>query len=93
MKGVPRAVLLGLIGGYQRFVSPFTPATCRFQPTCSEYARLAIEQEGSLKGMGLAFRRVIRCHPFGGHGYDPVPGSHTEAETEGRSIPAAKEAV
>ena len=58
---------------YQRFVSPFTPPTCRFTPTCSEYARQAIAKHGPLKGAWLALRRILRCHPWGGSGYDPVP--------------------
>lgn len=58
---------------YQRFVSPFTPPTCRFTPTCSEYARQAIAKHGPLKGLWLALRRILRCHPWGGSGYDPVP--------------------
>jgi putative membrane protein insertion efficiency factor len=85
--------LLGVIAGYQRFVSPITPASCRFNPTCSEYARQSIDQHGALKGSGLAIRRLLRCHPFGGHGYDPVPPTPSDPQNEGRSIPAGKEAV
>lgn len=58
---------------YQRCISPFTPPSCRFTPTCSEYARLAIKKYGPLKGMYLALKRLLRCHPWGGSGYDPVP--------------------
>lgn len=58
---------------YRRFVSPLTPASCRFSPTCSVYAQDAIEAHGVLRGGWLAGRRVLRCHPFGGGGYDPVP--------------------
>ena len=88
-----RSLLIGVIRGYQRFISPLTPSTCRFHPTCSEYSRQAIEQHGALKGSGYAIRRVLRCHPFGGHGYDPVPGSPPETQKNGRTTPAAKEAV
>lgn len=66
-------VLIGVVRFYQRAVSPFTPAACRFTPTCSEYARQALERHGALRGGGLALRRLVRCHPWGGHGYDPVP--------------------
>lgn len=58
---------------YQRCISPFTPPSCRFTPTCSEYARLAIVKHGPVKGLWLALRRLLRCHPWGGSGYDPVP--------------------
>ncbi|MGM9709050.1 MAG: membrane protein insertion efficiency factor YidD [Prevotella sp.] len=58
---------------YQRCISPFTPPSCRFQPTCSEYARQALQKYGPFKGMWLAIRRLLRCHPWGGSGYDPVP--------------------
>lgn len=62
-----------LIIFYQRCISPFTPPSCRFTPTCSEYARQAIRKYGPLKGMYLALKRLLRCHPWGGSGYDPVP--------------------
>lgn len=58
---------------YQRCISPLTPPSCRFTPTCSAYALEAIRKYGPLKGLWLAVRRILRCHPFGGHGYDPVP--------------------
>ena len=58
---------------YQRCISPFTPAACRFTPTCSQYAREAISKHGPFKGLYLAIRRILRCHPWGGSGYDPVP--------------------
>ncbi|MBS5528501.1 MAG: membrane protein insertion efficiency factor YidD [Prevotella sp.] len=58
---------------YQRFISPCTPPVCRFTPTCSEYARQALIKHGPIKGMALAIRRLLRCHPWGGSGYDPVP--------------------
>ena len=66
-------VLLALIRWYQRALSPLTPPKCRFVPTCSAYAIEAIERFGALKGGWLALKRVLRCHPWGGHGYDPVP--------------------
>ena len=58
---------------YQRCISPFTPASCRFTPTCSQYAREAIMKHGPFRGFYLAVRRILRCHPWGGSGYDPVP--------------------
>jgi uncharacterized protein len=65
--------LVVLIKQYQRYVSPVLPKACRFTPTCSVYAQEAIVKYGALKGSWLAARRLLRCHPFGGHGYDPVP--------------------
>jgi len=58
---------------YKYCISPFTPASCRFVPTCSEYALQAVKKYGPFKGGYLAIRRIIRCHPWGGHGFDPVP--------------------
>jgi len=58
---------------YKYFISPLTPASCRFVPTCSEYALQAIKKYGPFKGGYLAIRRILRCHPWGGHGFDPVP--------------------
>jgi len=62
-----------LIKVYQTLISPFTPATCRYQPTCSHYAKEALEVHGFFKGGGLALKRIFSCHPWGGSGYDPVP--------------------
>ena len=58
---------------YQRFISPLTPPSCRYTPTCSQYAVEAIQKHGVLKGLYLGLRRLLSCHPLGGHGYDPVP--------------------
>jgi putative membrane protein insertion efficiency factor len=58
---------------YQRFISPLLPQSCRFYPSCSEYARQAILKHGLLKGGWLAMRRLARCHPLSEGGYDPVP--------------------
>ncbi|MCD8305933.1 MAG: membrane protein insertion efficiency factor YidD [Prevotella sp.] len=58
---------------YRRCISPFTPPTCRFTPTCSEYAVEAITKYGPAKGLWLAIKRILRCHPWGGSGFDPVP--------------------
>lgn len=74
--GMDRKLLLvfdRLIVFYQRFVSPLFPPSCRFEPTCSEYTRQAVQKYGLGKGLWLAFKRVIRCHPYSAGGYDPVP--------------------
>jgi putative membrane protein insertion efficiency factor len=65
--------LIGLITVYQKTISPITPAACRYTPTCSRYAQDALRKYGAWKGSWLAARRLLRCHPWGGHGYDPVP--------------------
>ena len=66
-------VALGLIGFYRRGISPLLPSSCRYTPSCSAYAAEAIDKYGVGRGGWLAFRRILRCRPFGGHGYDPVP--------------------
>jgi putative membrane protein insertion efficiency factor len=58
---------------YRRFISPMTPPSCRFTPTCSEYAIQALRKHGPVRGLWLALRRLLRCHPWGGSGSDPVP--------------------
>lgn len=65
--------MLALIKFYQNCISPLLPPTCRYTPTCSQYAVEAIKKYGPLKGGWLALKRILRCHPFGGSGYDPVP--------------------
>ncbi len=67
-----RWLLLLLVGFYQRFVSPVLPSACKFYPTCSEYARQAIERYGAAQGGWMAARRLVRCRPFAPGGYDPV---------------------
>ena len=62
-----------LVRFYQVAISPLKPPTCRFSPTCSTYAIEALRKYGLLKGGALALRRIMRCHPWGGKGYDPVP--------------------
>lgn len=58
---------------YQRYISLMLPPACRFTPTCSQYAVEALQKYGPLKGLYLAVKRILRCHPWGGSGYDPVP--------------------
>ncbi len=58
---------------YRRFISPWTPATCRFSPTCSQYAIDTIRTHGAFRGLPLALWRIMRCHPFCKGGHDPVP--------------------
>jgi len=64
---------MGVVAGYRLAISPLFPKTCRFTPTCSEYAMEALSRHGLLKGVGLSIKRILRCHPFGGSGYDQVP--------------------
>ena len=81
--------VLGLIRLYQRVVSPYWPGTCRYLPTCSEYAREAVEGLGPWVGGWLALRRLLRCHPMGGSGYDPVPLPHDLSEIDGGDLAPA----
>ncbi|HYH13028.1 MAG TPA: membrane protein insertion efficiency factor YidD [Thermomicrobiales bacterium] len=67
-----KSVVLAMLRFYKRAISPNLPPSCRFQPTCSEYAYEAVEKYGILKGGRLAIWRILRCNPFGGSGYDPV---------------------
>lgn len=67
-----KTVLLVLLRAYKAAISPFLPPSCRFSPTCSEYAREAIEKYGAARGVWMGARRVLRCHPFHPGGYDPV---------------------
>ena len=68
-----KRVLLALIRGYQYLFRPLLGSNCRFYPSCSDYAREAVEKHGALKGTWLAVRRILRCHPYHPGGYDPVP--------------------
>ena len=65
-------VLISPIWIYQKVISPFFPSTCRFNPNCSNYAIEAIKKKGPFKGFWLALKRISKCHPWGGTGYDPV---------------------
>jgi putative membrane protein insertion efficiency factor len=66
-------ILIGVVRIYQLAISPWTPPACRFTPTCSAYAIDALREHGAVRGLWLSLRRIVRCHPWGGYGYDPVP--------------------
>lgn len=66
-------ILVGLIRGYQIFLSPLKPRSCRFYPTCSAYALEAVQKYGPFKGSYLAIKRILKCHPYHKGGYDPLP--------------------
>ncbi|MDX1609464.1 MAG: membrane protein insertion efficiency factor YidD [Halofilum sp. (in: g-proteobacteria)] len=68
-----KRILITIVRGYSRYISPFLGAHCRFYPTCSAYAQEALETHGLLRGGWLTLRRILRCHPFCPGGYDPVP--------------------
>lgn len=80
-------LLRGVVRAYQLLIAPVLPPSCRFAPSCSEYAREAIAVHGALAGGALGAKRILRCHPWGGSGYDPVPDgacrcpAHHEAAT------------
>ncbi|MGF1532471.1 MAG: membrane protein insertion efficiency factor YidD [Bernardetiaceae bacterium] len=68
-----QAILIGLVRLYQGAISPYLPRSCRYTPTCSAYMIEALREHGPWQGLGLGLRRIGRCHPWGGHGHDPVP--------------------
>ncbi len=68
-----KRLLILLVRGWQIGPSRVLPSSCRYAPSCSEYAILAVERHGAIKGGWLAVKRLLRCHPWGGNGYDPVP--------------------
>lgn len=80
-----QAALTGLIRFYQQWVSATMPAACRFQPSCSEYALRAIRRHGAGRGAWLGVKRVVRCHPWGGAGFDPVPERPTDDNRGGEA--------
>ncbi len=67
-------LILSMLAVYKTAISPFLPRSCRFSPTCSEYAAQAIGEHGLARGSALTARRLLRCHPFNPGGYDPPPG-------------------
>ena len=72
--GLAGTIMRGAIRGYQLLISPILPGSCRYWPSCSAYGMTAIARHGAIKGGWLTFRRLVRCNPWGGWGYDPVPG-------------------
>ncbi len=74
-----RKTAVVLISVYQRVFSPYWPSSCRYEPTCSHYGQEAIAVHGTLKGGWLTLKRLARCAPWGGSGYDPVPPRHPKA--------------
>ncbi|MGQ9847396.1 MAG: membrane protein insertion efficiency factor YidD [Bacteroidales bacterium] len=66
-------ILIAIVKLYKLFISPILPNSCRYYPTCSTYAVEALQKYGPFKGGWLALKRILRCHPWGGSGYDPVP--------------------
>ncbi|MBM3488608.1 MAG: membrane protein insertion efficiency factor YidD [Alphaproteobacteria bacterium] len=70
---LPRLTAIGLVQCYRFVLSPLLPRACRFEPSCSAYALEALRRHGAIAGGCLAIRRILRCHPWGGQGYDPVP--------------------
>ncbi|PFL22545.1 membrane protein insertion efficiency factor YidD [Bacillus cereus] len=68
-----KQIFIGIIRFYQKFISPMTPPTCRFHPTCSQYGLEAFQKHGALKGFWLTCKRILKCHPFHPGGFDPVP--------------------
>ncbi len=68
-----KSILIVLIRGYQKLISPLFPPTCRFYPTCSSYFIQALQKYGAIKGSYLGIRRLLRCHPWNDGGYDPIP--------------------
>lgn len=76
-----KSFLMFLVFFYKKLVSPVLPPSCRFYPSCSDYAHKALELHGAGRGALLAVKRVLRCHPYNPGGYDPVPGSGLEDST------------
>ena len=73
MKNLPTKMAILLVRFYQGAISPYFMGSCRFDPTCSQYSVEAFQKYGFFKGFWLTVKRISRCHPFGGHGFDPVP--------------------
>ncbi|MDE2733020.1 MAG: membrane protein insertion efficiency factor YidD [Gemmatimonadota bacterium] len=67
-----KQIVIFLVRAYRLLLSPYLPPSCRYQPTCSQYAEEALDKYGALKGGMIALKRISRCHPWGGSGYDPL---------------------
>ena len=71
-----------IVGFYRKYISPCKCPCCRFTPTCSQYAQEALQKYGFFKGSLLTFKRILKCHPWGGSGYDPVPEKNMKVKNE-----------
>lgn len=71
-------ILIGLVKFYRNFISPLTPASCRYTPTCSQYTLQALQRHGAFRGSWLGIKRIASCNPWGGSGYDPVPDPNSK---------------
>ena len=90
---LPKLALVGLVRFYQVAISPHFPASCRFSPTCSQYAVLALREYGAVRGSILAVWRILRCNPWGGHGYDPPRWFGESVRTRALTDAAAHDAA
>lgn len=79
---MPKRAVIGLIRFYQKYISPLSPPSCRYSPTCSQYGLEAVERFGVIKGLGLTVWRVLRCNPWTPGGYDPVPEKKTKLKKQ-----------
>ena len=82
---LPRMLLVGVVRLYRMGISPYFPSTCRYTPTCSEYAIVALREYGAVRGTILATWRILRCNPWGGHGHDPPVWPLGSEKGEGKS--------
>jgi putative membrane protein insertion efficiency factor len=84
--GLLSLTMILVVKGYKYFISPIIPARCRYQPSCSEYALVAFQRHGFVRGVYLSMMRLSRCHPWGGSGYDPVPEKQKECCSHSDSL-------
>lgn len=89
IRSLPRDLLRGLVRFYQLAISPWTPPSCRYYPSCSQYALIALERHGALRGTWLAVRRLARCHPWTAGGVDDVPPARDAAVPQARGASPA----
>ncbi len=82
IRGAVRSILILLVRGYQFFISPYFPSSCRYYPTCSHYAIDAIKTHGAIRGVGLTVWRILRCNPWSEGGEDPVPGKTSDCSCD-----------
>ncbi|WP_328698663.1 membrane protein insertion efficiency factor YidD [Cellulomonas citrea] len=82
LRRLPRAALLGLLWLYQHLISPMRPPSCRYYPSCSQYAVIAVTRQGAVRGSWLAVRRLARCHPWAAGGVDDVPPARSHSHVD-----------